>query len=109
MLEYLGLEVPWALCLSYPELAVEPGYRLFTAAKVSYYMYYLDGMVIWCQNQLSGACTDPLPSLPLAICYMSNNLHVLLSDGLRYILDKDGYPGLTLHGSAFVDLHHFYD
>jgi len=114
VIEYVGLEIPWELCRSYSELAVEPGYSLFSSTRSSYCLYYIQGNNVWCQNSVSyyiiAVCTRP----PLALRYLGSQLHILLPDGLCYVLGEEVHSDgesfdLVVKGSGFHNLHDFYD
>ena len=114
MLEYGGLEIAWSLCCTYEELAVEPGYRLQTAINTLHNLYYIHGSSIWRQNSVSYDIIVECQDTPLAICFRRGMLHVLLRNGLRYMVvgsaeqgQKDPYT-LVVIGSGFVNLTDFY-
>jgi hypothetical protein len=114
MLEYLGPELPWELCRNNEVLACEPGYRLFSSARSSQHLYYLQERQVWCQNSVEYHVVAVCPHQPLALRWRNGVLYVLLADGLRYCLTpalcREGvYYTLTPMGSAFLGLEDFYD
>jgi hypothetical protein len=114
MLEYLGPELPWKLCLTYEDLACEPSYRFFTSARSPYQLFYLQESFVWCQNSVEAFVAAVCPHQPLALRWHRGVLYVLLADGGRYyVLEESVIDGCNLtlqpQGSAFQDLAFFYD
>ena len=114
MLEYLGPELPWELCRTYEELAIEPGYCFFTSARSNHHLYYLQENFIWCQSSVEYHVAAICPCRPIALRWYNKVLFALLSDGQCYVL-KEEYQAdgctyvLEKQGPAFGKLRLFYD